>query len=119
VFGLLGVRYFYLLAVFAGLANIIPLLGPILTVVFAGLVAALDSWGKLIGVLIFYFVYQQVENALLTPRIMKSQVRLSSTAVLAGLLIGGELAGIPGALVAVPSTVLVTALVREYVAHPE
>jgi predicted PurR-regulated permease PerM len=115
VFGILGIRYFYLLAVIAGVANIIPLLGPILTVVLAGLAAAMDSWGKVLGVFIFYAIYQQAENAFLTPRIMKSQVPLSSTAVIVALLLGGEVAGVAGALVAVPSAVLVSVLLDEYV----
>lgn len=110
VFGFLGVRYFYLLGVFAGLANFIPLLGPVITIVVAGLVASLDSWGKLLGVLIFYLVYQQVENAYLTPKIMKSQVELSASAVLISLLIGAQLAGIAGAMMAVPTTVLASVM---------
>ncbi|HVX67098.1 MAG TPA: AI-2E family transporter [Bryobacteraceae bacterium] len=114
VFGLLGVRYFFALAVFAGVANVVPLLGPIVTVVLASLVAATDSFGKVLGVWVFYFVYQQVENAFLTPRIMQTQVQLSPVAVVIALLLGSELAGIPGALVAVPSAVLVSVLTNEY-----
>jgi predicted PurR-regulated permease PerM len=68
-------------------------------------------------VVIFYFVYQQVENAFLTPRIMKSQVELSSAIVIVALLVGGELAGIPGALVAVPSAVLIGEFVQEYLTY--
>jgi predicted PurR-regulated permease PerM len=114
VFGLLGVRYFFALAVFAGVANVVPLLGPIVTVILASLVAATDSFGKVLGVWVFYFVYQQVENAFLTPRIMQTQVQLSPVAVVIALLVGSELAGIPGALVAVPSAVLVSVLANEY-----
>jgi predicted PurR-regulated permease PerM len=117
VFGLLGIRYFYLLGVFAGISNIIPLLGPILTIVLATLVASFDSLGKVIGVLVFYFVYQQIENAYLTPRIMKAQVELSSTAILVSLLIGSEIAGFAGALVSVPTAVLVSVLIHEYLAR--
>jgi predicted PurR-regulated permease PerM len=119
VFGLLGVRYFYLLGVFAGLANFIPLLGPIVTVILAGFVAAFDSWGKLIGVLVFFFMYQQIENAFLTPRIMKSQVELSASAVLIALLIGAELAGIAGAMMAVPTAVLVSTMIDSFVIHKQ
>ncbi len=114
-FGLLGIRYFYLLGIFAGVANIIPLLGPLLTVIVASLIAAMDSSLKVLGVLIFYFIYQQVENAYLAPKIMESQVGLPATAVLVALLIGAELAGIAGALVAVPSAVLIATLLDEYV----
>lgn len=115
VFGILRVRYFYVLAVLTGVGNIVPLLGPIITVGIAALVAAVDSWGKLLGVLIFYLVYQQVENAYLTPKIMEAQVEMSSVAILIALIIGGELAGVAGALVAVPTAVLVSALVEEYI----
>jgi len=82
--------------------------------VLAALAAATDSGWKVLGVLIFYFIYQQVENAFLTPKIMKSQVQLSSAVVVIALLIGSELAGIAGALVAVPSAVLVVELAGEY-----
>ncbi len=118
VFGLLGIRYFFALAVFAGVANVVPLLGPVATVILASLVAATDSFGQVVGVWIFYFIYQQIENAFFTPRIMQAQVELSATAVVVALLLGGELAGIPGALVAVPSAVLVSVLADEYLVHP-
>ncbi len=117
VLGLLGIRYFYVLAVLAGIANIIPLVGPILTVIVASLVAVIDSLGKLAGVLIFFFAYQQVENAYLTPRIMQAQVKLSPVAVLVALMLGGGLAGVLGALVAVPTAALVSVLVDEYLAY--
>jgi predicted PurR-regulated permease PerM len=117
VFGLLGVRYFYVLAVFAGVANFVPILGPIATVVVAGVVAALDSWTKVLGVIIFYLIYQQVENAYLTPRIMRKEVDLPGIAVIVALTIGGELAGILGAIVAVPTAALVATILDEYLVH--
>lgn len=115
VFGLLHVRYFYLLAVIAGLANIIPIVGPIVSLILASLVASTDGWAKLAGVLIFYLVYQQVENAFLTPRIMKQTVDLPPVAVIIALALGGTLAGVPGALVAVPTAAWVAVLIDEYV----
>src|SRR5438067_2477049 len=107
VFGLLRVKYFYALAVFAGLANIVPILGPIVSVTLAGTAAAFDSWSKLVGVLVFFLVYQQVENAFLTPRVMKSTLDLPPLAVVVALAIGGTLAGLVGALVAVPTAAIV------------
>jgi predicted PurR-regulated permease PerM len=117
VFGLLRIKYFYALGVLAGLANIVPIVGPIVSVILACVVAAVDSWGKVAGVLIFYFVYQQVENAFLTPRIMKQTVDLPPLAVIIALAIGGMLAGVLGALIAVPTAALVAALVDEYLVH--
>jgi predicted PurR-regulated permease PerM len=118
-FWLLHVRYFYALAVFAGVSNFVPILGPIATVVIASLVAALDSWTKVLGVLIFYLVYQQVENSYLTPKIMKSTVDLPAVTVVAALLIGGELAGLLGAIVAVPTAALIATVVNEYLVQPD
>lgn len=115
VFGLLGVRYFYLIGVFTGLLNFIPWLGPIVSVFIAGFVAALDSWNKLLGVVIFYLAYQQVESAFLSPKIMKAQVELSASAVIVVLLIGAELAGIAGAMMAVPTAVLASVLIDAFV----
>jgi predicted PurR-regulated permease PerM len=115
VFGLLRVKYFYALAVFCGLANIVPIIGPLVSVGLAVIVAAFDSWTKAIGVLIFYVIYQQVENAFLTPKIMKSTVDLPALAVIIALALGGSLAGVLGALVAVPTAALVAVIIDEYV----
>jgi predicted PurR-regulated permease PerM len=97
-FGLLGVRYFVLLGVLMGLMNIIPIAGGVITILLVALVAALDSWAKMAGVFAFYLVYINVENAWLIPRIMRSSVNLMGLAVLIALIVGTELAGIPGAL---------------------
>jgi predicted PurR-regulated permease PerM len=78
-------------------------------------VAAFDSWSKAIAVLVFYLIYQQIENAYLTPKIMKTTVDLPALAVIIALTIGGSLAGILGALVAVPTAALIAVIVDEYV----
>jgi predicted PurR-regulated permease PerM len=117
-FGLMHVRYFYALALFAGVTNIVPIVGPVASLALACVVAAVDSWTKVIGVLAFYLVYQQVENAFLTPRIMKTTVDLPPLAVIIALSLGGALAGVLGALVAVPTAALVAVLIEEYVVRP-
>lgn len=114
VFAILHVRYFVLLGVLMGLFNIIPVLGGVITILLAACVAALDSWEKMAGVLIFYAIYTQVENGYLTPRIMRSSVNLPGLAVLIALLAGSTLAGVVGALVAVPTAALVAVLANEY-----
>ena len=119
VFVLLQIKYFYALSVFAGLANIVPIIGPVMSLILAGIVAAFDSWWKLVGVVIFYFVYQQVENALLTPRIMKSTLNLPPLAVIIALSLGGALAGLLGALVGVPTAALAAVILEEYVVQKE
>jgi predicted PurR-regulated permease PerM len=119
VFVLLHVRYAYALGVLMGIFNIIPIAGAMVTVTLAVLVAALDSWGHVVGILIFYAIYQQIETSYLTPRIMKTSVDLAGLAVMTALLLGGALAGIIGAMVAVPTAVLVAVLLNEYAVQPE
>ncbi|HEU5457928.1 MAG TPA: AI-2E family transporter [Terracidiphilus sp.] len=111
---LLGVRYAYALGVVTGMLNIIPVVGALVSLILALLVAAIDSWGRVIGVTAFFLVYLQIENSFLIPHIMKNRVGLPGLAVLASLLLGSALAGVMGAMVSVPSAVLVAVLVDEY-----
>jgi predicted PurR-regulated permease PerM len=114
VFAILHVRYFFLLGVLMGLMNIVPIAGGVITILLVGLVAALDSWAKMAGVFIFYLVYINIENAYLIPRIMRQSVNLMGLTVLIALIVGTELAGIVGALVAVPTAALLAVLIEEY-----
>jgi predicted PurR-regulated permease PerM len=113
-FGVLHVRYFFLLGVLMGLFNIIPVAGGVITIAVVAGVAALDSWSKMAGVLIFYAIYAQLENGVITPRIMKNSVNLMALSVLIALMAGLALAGIVGALVSVPTAALVGVLMDEY-----
>jgi predicted PurR-regulated permease PerM len=82
-------------------------------------VAAIDSWGRVLGVAIFYLIYMQVENSYLTPRIMKNSVDLPALAILVSLLFGFALEGILGAMVAIPTAVLVAVLLDEYLVQKD
>jgi predicted PurR-regulated permease PerM len=113
----LHIRYAFALGVLTGLLNIIPVLGAAICVALALLVAAIDSWGRVLGVAIFYVVYLQVENSFLTPRIMRNSVGLPGLAILVALLLGSALGGVPGALVSVPTAALVAVLVDEYLVY--
>jgi len=114
VYFALGLRYFYILALFAGIADIIPIAGPVSALLVAGTVAALDSPQKVLGVVIFHAVYVQFEAAFLSPRIMRSTLKLSPVAVIIALTLGGSLAGVVGALVSVPTAALVLVFADEY-----
>ena len=119
VYLLLGVRYAYALGVLNGLLNIIPVLGAALSIGLTLLAAAVDSWGRVLGVAIFYLIYVQIENSVLTPRIMRHSVGLPGLAILVALLIGSALAGIVGALVSVPTAALVAVLIDEYLVYKD
>jgi predicted PurR-regulated permease PerM len=115
----LHVRYAYALGVLTGLLNIIPVLGAAICIALALLVAAIDSWGRVLGIAIFYLIYLQVENSYLTPRIMKNSVGLPGLAILVALIIGSALEGVLGAMVSVPTAVLVSVLLDEYVVRKD
>lgn len=119
VYAALHVRYAYALGVLTGLLNIIPVLGSAVSIALALVVAAVDSWGKVLGVGIFYVVYIQVENSYLTPRIMQSRVHLPGITVIVSLLLGFSLAGVVGAMVSVPTAVLVSMLLEEYLVQKD
>jgi predicted PurR-regulated permease PerM len=119
VYASLHVRYAYALGVLTGALNIIPVLGAAISIAIALLVAALDSWGRVVGIAIFYIVWLQAENSFLVPRIMGSTVGLPGLGILVALLIGSSLAGVVGAVVSVPTAVLVSVLLDEYLVRRE
>jgi predicted PurR-regulated permease PerM len=115
----LDIRYAYALGVLTGVLNIIPVLGAALCIGLALIVAAIDSWGRVLGVAVFYLIYIQLENSFLTPRIMKNSVGLPGLAILVALVIGSSLEGVLGAMVSVPTAVLVTVLLDEYLVRKD
>jgi len=115
----LHVRYAYALGVLTGLLNIVPVLGAAVCIALALLVAAIDSWGRVLGIAIFYVIYLQVENSYLIPRIMKNRVGLPGLAILVALVLGSTLGGVLGAMVSVPTAVLVAVLLDEYLVHKD
>lgn len=118
-FLLLKVRYAYALGVLMGALNLIPVLGGAIGITLALLSAAIDSWGRVIGVAAFYSVYVWIENSYLIPRIMQKSVNLPGLSVLISLLIGSALAGVLGAMVSVPTAVLVAVLLDEYAVNKD
>jgi predicted PurR-regulated permease PerM len=114
VYGLLGIHYFLALAAFAGLMNFIPIIGPLIGLVPAVLVAASQSPGKMIAVLAFYAIYQQIDNSFITPRVMRATVKISSLAVVVALVLGTAWAGVAGAFVALPTAAFIEVFLQEY-----
>jgi predicted PurR-regulated permease PerM len=99
---LLGVPYPFLLGLIAGIGEFIPMIGPIVAAVPAVSIAAFYGWGLFAAVLVLYIVIQQVENYVLVPRIMGHTVDLPALIVLVAFLIGTELMGVLGGILAMP-----------------
>lgn len=113
--GLMGVPYFYVLALTYAVGEMIPMVGPILAAIPAILVALTVSPGLAIGVTVFSIAQQQLENTILVPKIMGRQVGLSAVTVIIALGIGGSLLGVVGAILSVPTAAIVQVLVQELV----
>jgi predicted PurR-regulated permease PerM len=110
---LLGVPYFYVLALLAAIGEMVPVIGPVLSAIPAVLVALSVSPRTALFVLIFLVVQQQFENHFLVPRVMARQVGVSAVTVIIALLLGGSLLGILGAVLAVPSAAILQVLLQE------
>ena len=111
--GLMGVPYFFVLALIAGIGEMIPMVGPLISAVPAILVAFTVSPGLALGVAVFFLVQQQVENAVLVPKLMGETVGLNAVTVISALVIGSELLGFSGALLAVPTAAIIQVLFEE------
>jgi predicted PurR-regulated permease PerM len=109
----LGVPFFYVLALISAIGEMIPVVGPFLAAIPAIAVAATVSVEKVIFVIIFFVVQQQLENHILVPKIMSRQVGVSAVTVIVALLIGGSLAGIAGAILAVPTVAILQVVASE------
>jgi len=111
--GVMGVPYFFVLALIAGIGEMIPMVGPLISAIPAVLVAFTVSPGLALGVAIFFLVQQQLENAVLVPKLMGETVGLSAVTVIAALILGSELLGFSGALLAVPTAAIIQVLFEE------
>ena len=110
---LMGVPYFYVLALIAGIGEMIPIVGPLLAAIPAVAVAFTVSPPLALGVAVFVILQQQLENHVLVPKIMERQVGVSAVVVIVALLIGGSVLGIVGAILAVPTAAILQVLFEE------
>ena len=110
---LMGVPFFWVLALIAAIGEMIPIVGPILSAVPAVAVALSVKPTLALAVIVFFVVQQQLENHLLVPKIMQRQVGISPVFVIIALLIGGSLLGVIGAILAVPTAAILQVLLEE------
>lgn len=108
---LLGLDYWLTLGIIAGITEVIPFLGPIIGGGVAVLVALTDSPEKALLTLAFVFALQQIEGAILVPRVMENAVGLNPLSVVLAVLIGGRVLGPLGAVLAIPLAAALQVLV--------
>jgi predicted PurR-regulated permease PerM len=120
-FRLLGVRFAVPLAVLVAVFDMVPMIGATLGAVVVVAVALFTSplWPTTVSVAAFFVVYQQLENYLIAPRVLRSTVEIGAAAVLLAGLIGGTLLGLVGALMAIPVAAALNVLLNERLAVRE
>ncbi len=110
---LIGLPAALALAVFAGLAQFVPILGPIVASIPALLVALTESWTMVLWVLGLYIVIQQIESNLVTPLVQRHTVNLPPALPLFAVVVFGLLFGLAGVLLATPLAVLAFVAIKK------
>ena len=99
---IVGIRYAAVLAVVVGLLGLIPMVGASLGAAVVCLVALFDDPQKAVIALVYYVIYQQIENYVIAPRIMQRTVSVPGAVTVVAALVGATLLGLLGALLAIP-----------------
>lgn len=110
-------KYALMLAIIAGLMEIIPYLGPTISAipaVFLALTGPPISLTRALAVLILYIVIQEAENNLIVPQVMKKQVGLNPVVIIIIMLIGAQIAGIIGIILAIPVATAVSIIAKDF-----
>lgn len=113
-YGAMGVRFWALLGLLAGITEFMPIIGPWLGGIPAVVMALTQSWEKAFMVAIFILGLQFLENAILVPRVMKGAVGLTPLTIFTAILAGTEFIGVAGALLAIPIAAAVQVIVADY-----
>ena len=111
---LLHVPYALILAVIAGLLEVIPYIGPFLSAVPALFIAILQGPALAIAVGVLYLLLHELEGYILVPKIMEKTIGTSSLSILIALLVGFKLAGIVGLVISVPIVAALTVTINEF-----
>jgi predicted PurR-regulated permease PerM len=114
--GLMGVPYFYVVALMAAVGETIPIVGPIVAGGVAVTIASTVSAKLALSVGLYFLVLHQLEANVLVPKIMERRVGVSPVTVIVALLIGVELWGLLGAILAIPTAAILSVIVQELTA---
>lgn len=110
---IVGMPYALALAVFVGLLDLIPLVGATIAAVVVSLIGFTESVTVGLACLVFYVAYQQFENYVAYPRVMRRAVDVPAPMTVVAVLLGGALLGVVGALLAIPTAAAILLVVRQ------
>jgi len=114
---IIGVPYALVLSIIAGTLELIPYIGPTLSSIPAIIIAFTVS--PLLAVLTFilYFLIQQMENYVLVPKVMQKSVGLHPVIIIIAMLVGGQMAGVLGMILAIPVTTIISIVLSDIYKH--
>lgn len=113
----LRVNFAVLVGLIAGSANVIPYFGPVIGIVLGVLFALMDSPMKALWVIIVLTIIQQIETAILSPKIVGQRVGVHPIVVILALIIGGKFFGLVGLLIAVPTAGVIKVLGKHIIKY--
>jgi predicted PurR-regulated permease PerM len=108
-----GIPFAPAVAMWVAIADLIPTVGATLGALVAVVAALFSTTGDLIATIVFFVIYQQIENYVIAPRVMKHAVDVSPAGVIIAVLIGGSLFGFSGALIALPVAAVAKVVVND------
>lgn len=108
------VEFAVVLALIAGLTELIPIIGPFIGAIPAVIVAFSQDPILALIVMGLYIVIQQLENNLIVPRVMSKATGLNPVIVIVSILVGGKVAGITGVILAVPTMIIITTFLEDF-----
>jgi predicted PurR-regulated permease PerM len=111
-----GVPYAALLALLVALLDLVPQIGATIGATVSILVALTVSLGTAIAALVFFILYQQIENWIIYPRVMQNAVKITNLAAIVSVLIGAALFGVTGVVLAIPVYASLRLVYKEIVA---
>ncbi len=116
---ILGIQYALPLAIIAGLMEVVPVIGPLISAIPGVLIGLTVSPFLAVLVAALYFAVQQVESHVIVPQVMQRAVGLNPILVILAVTVGGRLLGISGALLAVPIAVVIQVVLEEVLQNPQ
>jgi len=116
---LMGVKYALIFALLAAVLEIVPIVGPVLAAIPAVFLAFLQGPSLGLWVVLFYVLAQQLENHLLVPVVLGKMIGLNPVVVIIALLVGYQLAGIPGMILSVPVATVIVEMLDDFAKHKE
>ncbi len=111
---LMGVPYALVLGILAGIFELVPYIGPTISAVPAIIIAFTVSPFLAFLTFVLYFFIQQFENYLIVPKVMEKSVGLHPVVIIIVVLVGGQLAGIMGIILAVPITAIFSIVLKDF-----